>query len=331
MTRAVILGLAGPVLTHDEAAFFRDADPWGFILFGRNVVSPEQLRVLTHALRDCVGRERAPILIDQEGGRVQRLRPPHWGRFPPGRAYEGRVDLARLGARLIAHDLADLGIDVACAPILDVPAPGAHEVIGDRAYGDTPESVTAVGRAVADGLLAGGVLPVIKHIPGHGRAGVDTHLALPVVENGLADLDTWDFAPFTALADLPMAMTAHVVFAAVDPARPATSSPAVIETVVRGLIGFDGLLMSDDLSMNALSGDLERRTRDALAAGCDIALHCNGDPAEMAAVVAAAPPLAGRAAARADAALAFRRPAEPFDAVEGRARFDAAFAMAYAA
>jgi beta-N-acetylhexosaminidase len=331
MTAACVFGCAGPVLNADEAAFFRDVQPWGFILFGRNIETPEQVRVLVAALRATVDRADAPVLIDQEGGRVQRLGRPYWRRFPPGRAYADEAT-ARLGGRLIAHDLFELGLNVDCAPVLDVPAPGAHDIIGDRAFAPDPNRVAVLGRAFAEGLIAGGVLPVIKHIPGHGRAGADSHLHLPVVGASLAQLEGLDFAPFKALADLPMAMTAHVVYAAVDPDRPATTSAAVIGTVIRGLIGFDGLLISDDLSMKALSGDFTGRARDALAAGCDVVLHCNGGLDEMKAVAAGLRPLAGRALERANRALTRLPPApQPFDAPAARERFDAAFAGRWAA
>src|ERR671912_1086163 len=256
--RAFIAGCSGPTLTARESAFFREAAPWGFILFRRNVEDRAQLRALGDALRETVGRADAPILIDQEGGRVQRLGPPHWPKYPPGSAY-GRIpdpvarrELTRLGARLIAHDLRAVGIDVDCVPVLDVPVAGAHDVIGDRAYGRDPQTVAVLGRAAAEGLLAGSVLPVIKHIPGHGRAFADSHLQLPVVETPRAELEAHDFAPFRYLADMPLAMTAHVVYTALDRARPATTSRKVVRDVIRGSIGFDGLLMSDDLSMNAL-------------------------------------------------------------------------------
>ena len=331
---AAILGCSGLELTAREQAFFRAARPWGFILFGRNVASPDQLRALVDALRETIGRADAPVLIDQEGGRVQRLGPPHWGRFPPGQAYGDlagndpllRREITRLGARLMAHDLAALGINVDCVPVLDVPDPAGHEIIGDRAYGRTPDEVALLGRAAAEGLIAGGVLPVVKHIPGHGRARSDSHHDLPVVDASLADLDARDFAPFRVLSDMPMAMTAHVIYSAVDPRRPATTSRSVMRRVVRGAIGFDGLVMSDDLSMKALSGDFSERARASRAAGCDVVLHCNGGMAEMAAVVEGAGVLAGRAAQRARAALArIAKTPEPFDVVEGRARFDAAF------
>jgi beta-N-acetylhexosaminidase len=331
---AVIFGCSGFTLTAEEEAFFRDQRPWGFILFKRNIDTPRQVRLLVEDLRACVGRSDAPVLIDQEGGRVQRLGPPNWPAYPTGRAYAELAakdshharDIVRLGARLIAHDLAALGINVDCVPVLDVPQPDADAVIGDRAYGDTPEQVALLGRAAAEGLLAGGVLPVIKHIPGHGRATADSHLALPVVEASRAELMARDFAPFKVLSDMPMAMTAHVVYTAIDPRRPATTSRKVLGPIVRLAIGFDGLLMSDDLSMKALSGDFAKRARMSLAAGCDVVLHCNGDMDEMKEVMAGVGPLLGRQRSRANAALArIVRAPEPFDVEAGRARFAAAF------
>ena len=327
---ACILGCAGLTLGREEAAFFRAVKPWGFILFGRNVETPDQVRGLVDSLRETVGRADAPVLIDQEGGRVQRLKPPHWPVYPQGRAY-GRLDpllrreITRLGARLIAHDLASLGINVDCVPVLDVPDPQGHEIIGDRAYGDTPEAVALLGRAAAEGLIAGGVLPVIKHIPGHGRAKADSHLELPVVEVAFEDLEARDFAPFRVLSDMPMAMTAHVIYSAIDRKRPATTSRKAFRRVIRGAIGFDGLVMSDDLSMKALSGDFRERARASIAAGCDVVLHCNGDMAEMAPAAEGAGALKGRAARRADAALArIARAPEPLDVEAARARFAAA-------
>ncbi|MBV9995307.1 MAG: beta-N-acetylhexosaminidase [Caulobacteraceae bacterium] len=336
---AAIFGCAGPRLGADEAAFFRDARPWGFILFKRNVETPDQVRALVEALRETVGAP-APVLIDQEGGRVQRLGPPHWPRYPPGRAYGElpandpliRREVVRLGARLMAHDLAELGVNVDCAPVLDVPGPGAHDVIGDRAYAADAEAVAVLGRAAAEGLIAGGVLPVIKHMPGHGRAQADSHQRLPVVAAAMEALEATDFAPFRVNSDMPMGMTAHVVYTALDPERPATCSPAVIRRVIRGAIGFDGLLMTDDLSMKALSGGFEARAQAALAAGCDVALHCNGSMAEMKAVAAGARPLAGAAARRAKAALGrLAKAREPFDVTAARARFAAAFEGRWAA
>jgi beta-N-acetylhexosaminidase len=331
--RACILGCAAPTLSREEAAFFRDVRPWGFILFARNVETPDQVKKLVDALRETVGRSDAPVLIDQEGGRVQRLKPPHWPIYPPGRAY-GRIpgndpllkrEIARLGARLIAHDLASLGINVDCVPVLDVPDPQGHEIIGDRAYGDTPEEVAYLGRAAAEGLIAGGVLPVIKHIPGHGRARADSHLELPVVEASWDELDARDFAPFRVLSDMPMAMTAHVIYSAIDRKRPATTSKKAIRKVIRGAIGFDGLVMSDDLSMKALSGDFRERAEQSIGAGCDVVLHCNGDMAEMKPVVEGCGALKGRAARRAEAAMArLARAPEPLDLAEARARFAAA-------
>ncbi|HEY1929730.1 MAG TPA: beta-N-acetylhexosaminidase [Caulobacteraceae bacterium] len=331
MTHACILGLSGLMPTAEEEAFFRDTQPWGFILFRRNVESPGQLRSLTTALRKLVDRADAPILIDQEGGRVQRLGPPHWPSYPPARAFQAvedryaRRELVRLSARLMALDLSAVGIDVDCVPVVDVPAPGAHGIIGDRAYADEPTEVGRLARAAAEGLMAGGVLPVVKHIPGHGRAGADSHEALPVVNAGLDELDRIDFEAFRRVSDMPMAMTAHVVFQAIDPQRPATTSPEVVSRVVRQRIGFDGLLISDDLSMKALSGSLRDRARAALDAGCDVVLHCNGDLQEMRETVAGCRALAGRAAERARSALA-RRPAspEPVDGAQARAALSAA-------
>jgi beta-N-acetylhexosaminidase len=335
-TRAFIAGCSGYEMTSDEAAFFREAQPWGFILFKRNIDCPEQVRALCDALRETVGRADAPILIDQEGGRVQRMGPPHWPKYPAGRAY-GLVhandplvqrEIARLGARLIAHDLRSVGITVDCLPVLDVPSPGAHDVIGDRAYGRSAERVAVLGRAAAEGLIAGGVLPVVKHMPGHGRAGADSHLSLPVVDASREELEAHDFKPFRMLTDMPLAMTAHVVYTAIDPDRPATTSPTVMNEIVRGLIGYEGLVMSDDLSMQALSGSLRERAEAAFAAGCDIGLHCNGRMEEMTAVAEAAPTLEGEALRRAQIALQrIRHEPEPLDPVDARARLDAALAM----
>lgn len=326
--RAAILGCAGPALSAEEAAFFADADPWGFIVFARNVESPEQLSALTASLREAVGRD-APVFVDQEGGRVQRLRPPHWRAAPPAALFgalyardpEAGLAATRLNHRLLAHELRAVGLDADCAPCLDLCVKDADPIIGDRAYGADPEAVAALGRAALEGLHAGGVAGVIKHIPGHGRADVDSHEKLPVVPADAAAL-AQDTAAFRALADAEMAMTAHVVYAAWDADHPATTSSAVIAKVIRGAIGFDGLLMSDDLSMKALSGAMRARAEAAFAAGCDMALHCNGDRAEMEAVVAAAPRLEGEASRRADAAAAVRKPPappEPFNAEAGRA------------
>ena len=334
MTRsAAIYGCSGHRLTKDEKAFFAEARPWGFIVFRRNVDSPEQLRALTGEMRDCVGDDAAAVLIDQEGGRVQRMGPPHWPKYPPAEAYLKATndplaarELARLGARLMAHDLKAVGVNVDCAPVLDVPVPGAHDIIGDRAWARDPATVAMLGRAAAEGLLAGGVLPVIKHMPGHGRAFSDSHHDLPVVHAGLEALDEWDFAPFKALSDMPLAMTAHVVFDAVDPKRPATTSRKALKLMREGL-GFSGLIMTDDLSMKALSGSLGERAGAALEAGCDVVLHCNGELKEMRQVAAGVGKLKGRAAKRAEAALArIVREPEPFDPFAAWDRFDALMA-----
>ncbi len=330
-SKAFVSGCAGTELQPEERAFFRAERPWGFILFKRNCDTPDQLRALTAALREAVDRPEAPVLIDQEGGRVQRLRPPHWPDYPAGRVYgeifarspERGLRAAWLGMRLIAHDLLDLGIDVDCIPCLDIPVEGAHDVIGRRAYGLEPGVVAAVGRAAAEGLLAGGVLPVFKHVPGHGRAGVDSHLHLPIVETPLADLEAIDFAPFKALADLPLGMTSHVVYTAIDAAAPATLSPQVVARAIRGSIGFDGCLITDDLSMKALSGSVASRAGRAIAAGVDLLLHCNGEMDEMREVADNAPVLAGEALRRADRALSFRHPPEPMDLAAARAEFQA--------
>ena len=326
--RAFITGVSGTALTGEERAFLREAQPWGFILFRRNIDSPEALRNLIDDVRSTLGRA-APALIDQEGGRVQRLGLPYWPVYPPGAAYgaiydqdrEAGLTAARLGARLIAADLAALGIDVDCLPLADVPVAGADRVVGDRAYGTEPAKVAAIAGAIAEGLAEGGVLPVLKHIPGHGRATADSHQKLPVVAASRAELEATDFAAFRPLVALPLAMTAHVVFTAIDPLAPATISATIVRDVIRDSIGFRGLLMTDDISMGALSGSLGERTRAAIAAGCDVVLHCNGEMPEMRAVAAEAPLLAGEAARRAAAALAIKKPAAPIDLAAGRAEF----------
>jgi beta-N-acetylhexosaminidase len=326
--------VAGKRLSDEEARFFRGERPWGFILFARNIGEASELGDLVRALREAAGRADAPVFIDQEGGRVQRLRPPLAPNYPPaaalGELYRrdaaAGLRAAWLMSRLHAFDLFRHGIDADCLPVLDVPVEGAHDVIGNRAYGRDPATVAALGRAAADGLLAGGVLPVMKHVPGHGRAGVDTHLELPVVHASRAELEGRDFAPFRALNDLPMAMTAHVVYAAIDPERPATLSARVVEEAIRGAIGFDGLLMSDDVSMKALSGDFGARTAAILAAGCDVVLHCNGVMEEMRAVAGSARPLSGEALRRAERALAARRAADETSEKAARAEFDGWFA-----
>jgi beta-N-acetylhexosaminidase len=329
LPRAVILGCAGPRLSDRERAFFRDADPVGFILFRRNVETPEQVTALVAALRDCVGRADAPVLIDQEGGRVARLQPPHWRRYPPAAVLAGHGEEAvRLGARLIADDLARLGITVDCVPCLDIPVSGADPIIGDRAYGSDPETVSRLGRVAAEGLLEGGVLPVIKHVPGHGRGTVDSHLALPVVDASAMELDRFDMVPFKALADMPWAMTAHIVYTALDDKRPATLSPIIIAEVIRARIGFDGVLVSDDLSMKALGGDFAERAEGALEAGCDLVLHCNGDPLEMEAVVAGTRRLTAESAERLARGEARRGAPQPFDRAAAEARFESLIATA---
>ena len=327
----MILGCAGLTLTTEERAFYRQERPWAFILFGRNVAEPQQIRDLVADLRDCVGRPDALVFIDQEGGRVQRLRPPLAQSYPPaaalGALYREDRDAGLRAAwamsRLHAFDLARYGINADCLPVLDVPVEGAHDVIGNRAYGKDPAIVAAMGRAAADGLLAGGVLPVIKHIPGHGRAFADSHLALPVVDTPLDALRSHDFAPFQALNDAVMAMTAHVIYTAIDPDRPATTSPRAIGDIIRGEIGFDGVLMSDDLSMKALSGDFASRAADALAAGCDVVLHCNGLMDEMAPVASAVPALTGQRARRAVKAVAALHAPDATDEAALRTEFAA--------
>jgi beta-N-acetylhexosaminidase len=329
-SRAFITGVSGTVLMPDERAFLRDQTPWGFILFKRNVETPAQVTELVRQLRESVGKPDAPVLIDQEGGRVQRLSPPHWPVYPPGAVFgtmydqdrPASLEAAYLASRLIAADLADLGITVDCLPLADVPVPGSDAVIGDRAYGTSPAKVAEIARAVTDGLMDGGVLPVLKHIPGHGRATADSHAALPTVGTTVSELALTDFAAFRPLADLAMAMTAHVVFSALDAAHPATTSATIIQQVIRGSIGFQGLLMSDDVSMNALEGSIAERTRAIFAAGCDVVLHCNGKFDEMVAVASETPMLAGEALARAQRALASRNAPKAFDRLAGRARLD---------
>ena len=328
--RAFITGLAGREISANERAFLREAEPWGLIIFKRNIDTPEQVAALVRSFRDIVSRE-APVLVDQEGGRVQRLGPPHWPAYPPGAVYSALYDrdpasgltAARLGAHLIASDLRAVGVDTDCLPLADVPVPGSDNVIGDRAYGHEPGKVAAIAGAVAEGLLAGGVLPVLKHLPGHGRATADSHLKLPVVDTDRQTLEKTDFAAFRPLAGLPLGMTAHVVFSAIDPVQPATTSVTIVDQVIRGFIGFRGLLMSDDVSMGALSGTIAERSRAALAAGCDVVLHCNGKFDEMMQVASASPALAGEAAKRADAALAQRAAPEEFDVAEARRMFNA--------
>jgi beta-N-acetylhexosaminidase len=330
-TRAFITGVSGPELSADEREFIRSERPWGFILFKRNIETPGQVITLIAELRKEIGEPDAPVLIDQEGGRVQRLSPPHWPAYPAGAVFGVLYDIdpalglsaARLSARLIAADLIDLGVTVDCLPLADVPVAGADAVIGNRAYGTEPGKVAAIARAVTEGLEQGGILAVLKHIPGHGRATADTHIRLPVVDTPRAELERTDFAAFQPLADLPMAMTAHVVFSALDPAHPATTSATIIEQVIRGVIGFQGLLMSDDVSMNALAGSIAERTRAIFAGGCDMVLHCNGNLDEMREVAAETPELSGKALERARWALASRSAPQAFDRLAARAELDA--------
>jgi len=328
---AVIFGCSGLVLTEPERDFFADTDPLGFILFQRNCDTPDQVRTLVNDLRTSVGRDDVPILIDQEGGRVARLKPPHWPTFPPAMTYadvygvdqDAGVEAALLGGQLIASELFDLGITVDCAPVLDSPQSDADPIIGDRAFGRDLATIVTLAGAFMNGLARGGVDPVIKHIPGHGRALVDSHLDLPVVEASLQDLETVDFPPFKALNMAPWGMTAHVIYAVLDQENPATTSPLVISQVIREAMGFKGLLLSDDLSMKALSGPLKDRAEGCLAAGCDVALHCNGDMDEMIQVAQGSKPMTDEAFARyklnENRRLSTR---QDFDKVQARLRFD---------
>ena len=339
--KAVIYGLAGLHVTPDERAFFAAAQPLGFILFGRNVETPAQVRALTRNLREIVGRADAPILIDQEGGRVQRLKPPQWRAAPPAarfgtlyrRAAAAALEAVRLNAQLIGAELRDLGITVDCAPVLDLSFPGAHDVIGDRAFDRDPATVAALGAAYCEGLRAAGVMPVIKHVPGHGRALVDSHRELPTLSEPAETLMATDFAPFRRVgggagSDRCWAMTAHIVCRAYDAEAPVTQSARAIAALVRGVIGFDGVLVSDDLNMEALSGDLAARAHAALAAGCDVVLHCSGELAEMRAVADALGPLSSAAAARIARATAALTAPGPFDRAAATARLDGLLAAA---
>jgi len=328
MRSRAIYGCSATSLSAAEVSFFREARPWGFILFARNISEPAQVSDFVAKLRDTVGDDQAPVLIDQEGGRVARLKPPYWHERPPaarfGDLYTDDPKAAReavyLNARLIAHDLSCLGINVNCLPVLDVPVAGAHAVIGDRAFASDPATVIGLGKAQIEGLMEGGVLPVMKHIPGHGRAGADSHLALPRVSATAEELSANDFVTFRSLDTCPIAMTAHVVYESIDPQRPATTSPKVIRDVIRGEIGFDGLLMSDDLSMKALDGPLSVRTKHAMFAGCDLALHCNGDMDEMREVASEVKELKGASLRRSVQALAHLSRPGPFDPAAAEAR-----------
>jgi len=327
MSSALITGLAGDTLSANEAGFLRAARPVGVILFSRNCRTPAQVRGLVAEVADAVGGEDVLVLVDQEGGRVRRLLPPHWRALPPAAAFAALYarspasarHAATLVARLTAADLRAIGINVNCAPVLDVPVAGAHDIIGDRAYGRLPEQVADLGRAVADGYLAGGVLPVMKHIPGHGRALVDSHAELPVVDAPRAVLEKTDFAPFRTLHALPAAMTAHVVFRDIDPTSPASTSPIVIGEIIRGAIGFDGLLMSDDLGMKALSGGMRARAEAVIRAGSDVALHCSGILAEMEEAAAGVPVLTGKPLRRVMACREVLARSRAFDAREAAA------------
>ena len=324
---SAVYGCEGLTLAVEERAFFRDCSPFGFILFARNCDNPAQLRALSQALREAAGTD-VPILIDQEGGRVARLKPPHWRARPAARLFgelfeqnpeQGR-EAAYLCARAIAHELKDIGVNANCAPVLDVPVKGAHDIIGDRAFAMDPLTVIELGRATIDGYLDGGVLPIVKHIPGHGRSLADSHLALPRVSASAEALSVHDFVTFRSLNQAPIAMTAHVVYEAIDPRRPATTSPKMVQNIIRGEIGFEGLLMSDDLSMAALEGPLDLRAKQALFAGCDIVLHCNGKLDEMKEIAREARPLAGPARQRAEAALGQLRAPLEFDIERAEAR-----------
>jgi beta-N-acetylhexosaminidase len=328
MRARAIFGCTGTALASDERAFFRETQPWGFILFARNVHDRDQIRSLVASLRETVGDDRAPVLIDQEGGRVSRLKPPGWKERPPaarfgkvyGNQHEAGVEACYLNARLIAHDLAEVGINIDCLPVLDLPVEGADAVIGDRAFSRDPVAVIDLSKAQIEGLMDGGVLPIMKHIPGHGRATADSHLALPRVDTDAEELSATDFVTFRSLDTCPMAMTAHVVYEAIDAQRPATTSPKVIRDVIRGEMGFDGLLISDDLSMKALDGPLSVRTKAALFAGCDIVLHCNGNLDEMKEVASELKPLDGQHLRRADHALSHLAAPDAFDPAAAEAR-----------
>lgn len=325
--RAFISGCEATRLNASERSFFRDTRPCGFILFKRNCEDADQIRALIGDFREAVNDASALVLIDQEGGRVQRLIPPISPRYPSARRFAALhsgdsvkgLEAARSGARLIARDLASLGITVNCAPVLDVPVPGAHDIISDRAYGSKVEEITALGRAVAEGYLEGGILPVIKHIPGHGRAEVDSHASLPIIKATREELSATDFVPFRALSDMPLGMTAHILIPDIDKDAPASASPKIIREIIRGDIGFDGLLMCDDLGMGALAGTMQERARAVLDAGCDVALHCSGNFEQMNAVASVTPTLTGEAARRFAAACAHFTAPQPFDEARAEA------------
>ena len=314
-SKAVIFSLKGCALSDDERSFFKESNPLGFILFARNCENPQQLKSLTDDLRDTLGRN-CPILIDQEGGRVQRMRAPHWREWAPAREEIARAgadaeEVMYLRSRIMAYELRETGVDTNCAPLVDVICPDTHEFLTHRCYGDDPARVAQIGRSVADGLLAGGVLPVVKHMPGHGRGTVDSHFALPQTDASVADLTRTDFAPFKALNDLPMGMTGHVVFSAMDD-KPATLSPVVMGHI-RDEIGFDGLIMTDDITMKALDLGLEEIARGALEAGCDVVLLCNAALEDLRRVADASGQMSDAAQARAARALAARKPPDEVD------------------
>ena len=330
--QSTIFGLSGLSLTVNEAAFFRDVNPWAFILFARNIDTPQQVKRLVHELRTCVGRE-ALVFIDQEGGRVQRLRPPHWNNYRPAgdfaELFKDNPTLAKRGVyltmRLIADDLRALGITADCAPVLDIPVPGADDIISDRAYGTDAKSVIPLAHAAMAGLASGGVAPVIKHIPGHGRATVDSHKALPVIDTNLQDLELTDFAPFNAFSAAPMAMTAHAVYTALDPHNPVTTSYKAITNFIRASFGFDGVLMSDDLDMKALSGDLTQLTENCLSAGCDVALQCSGIFPDMIKIAKGARALTGAPLIRTQLAELFVDAPDPFERNAAEAELESMF------
>ncbi len=327
--RALIVGCEGLSLTAAEIGLFEEVNPWGLILFARNCGTPDQIRALVSQFRTAIGRDSAPVLVDQEGGRVQRLKPPHWRQYPPARVLgdlfqSDRSEAMRLTyvlTRLIARDVKEVGITVDCLPVLDVQQPGAHDVIGDRAYGREPEVVAVLGGVATGAMLDSGVLPVVKHVPGHGRAQADSHKDLPIVETSAQELRACDFVPFAALNTAPLAMTAHVVYSALDKEQPATLSKPVID-LIRGEIGYDGALMTDDLSMGALTGSLAARAEAALEAGCDLILHCNGDMSEMMEIAESVPVLTGDALRRCEAALARLGPPKEFDVEEALGDLD---------
>src|SRR5258705_7558486 len=335
MPTAMITGLGGTRLSQAEADFLRAVQPCGLILFARNCETPAQVLQLVTDAKAATGLADLLVLIDQEGGRVRRLKSPAWRDLPPAAAYAAlyRKDAAEalragwLSARLTADELGAAGINTNCAPVLDVPVSGSHDIIGDRAYGTTVAEVVRLGRAVAEGYVAGGVLPVIKHIPGHGRARADSHFDLPVVDASRQELSATDFAAFRAFSDYPAAMTAHVVFDSIDPRAPASVSEIVTREIIRGEIGFDGLLMSDDLSMRALRGSMRERAQAVLAAGSDIVLHCNGNLDEMADVAAVAPELTGEPLRRLERCLVVvAANSSPFNIAEAEAAIRRAFA-----